>query len=119
MKKELQTISVKQLEGGIFVIGFKDMVIANDSAIEKLGEELLSLECTQRVVVNFQGVSLFSSEAIGKLLEFAKKREPNFETKLPLCSLSDDVQNSFATKHLDVKFFELFSSLEDVIQWYN
>lgn len=90
----------------IAVIKFRDDKVMEPSRIELLGKELLSLsdqEGAERMVVNFENVRFFSSQAISKLI-ILERRVKARGGQLRLTNLRPEVRDLFAYTSLDSVF---------------
>jgi len=76
--------------------------------------EAVAAERPKRVVINFDGVRYFGSEAIGLVLRIAKRvREYGGEVKL--CSMGKMVREIFEVCHLVPTLFQAYDSTADAI----
>ncbi|MFO7903774.1 MAG: STAS domain-containing protein [Pirellulaceae bacterium] len=76
--------------------------------------EAIQAERPKRVVISFDGVSFFGSEAIGLILRIAKRvREYGGEVKL--CSMGKMVREIFEVCHLVPTLFQVYDSTADAI----
>ncbi len=90
----------------VSVVKFKDEKVMDPSRIETLGTELLSLtggDENQRLIVNFENVRFFSSQAISKLIVLERRVKAN-GGQLRLSNLRPEVRELFNYTNLDSVF---------------
>lgn len=90
----------------VSVVKFVDERMMDAARIELLGSELLdavSGEDSERIVINFENVSFFSSAAVSKLL-VAEKRIRSQGGQLRLSNLRPEVRDVFSLTKLDSVF---------------
>jgi len=90
----------------VSVVKFVDERMMDAARIEQMGGELMdavSGDDADRVVINFENVSFFSSAAVSKLL-VAEKRIRSQGGQLRLSNLSPEVRDVFSLTKLDSLF---------------
>lgn len=90
----------------VSIVKFKDEKVMDPSRIEKMGSELLSLadeENPSKMVVNFENVKFFSSQAISKLIVL-ERRVKATGGALRLSNLRPEVRELFNYTNLDSVF---------------
>ncbi len=90
----------------VSVVKFVDERMMDAARIEQLGSELMdaiSGDDNDRVVINFENVSFFSSAAVSKLL-VAEKRIRSQGGQLRLSNLRPEVRDVFSLTKLDSVF---------------
>ena len=88
------------------VVKFRDKKVMDPSRIEQMGKELLELidgDENERLLINFDNVSFFSSAAINKLIVLEKQLRAK-GGKLRLCNLRPEVRDLFSYTSLDQMF---------------
>ena len=116
---EFECIATEVLENAT-VVKFVDQRVMDPARIESLGRELLSLVDATRatsatgVVLNFDGVSLFSSAAINKLIKLESEIKKN-GLQLRLSNLRPEVRDLFSYTNLD-SLFEIRDNQFDAIE---
>lgn len=101
----------------VSVVKFLDERMMDAARIEQLGGELLdavSGEEADRVVINFENVSFFSSAAVSKLL-VAEKRIRSQGGQLRLSNLRPEVRDVFNLTKLD-SVFRIEEEQDDAIK---
>ena len=102
---EFECIATEVLENAT-VVKFVDQRVMDPARIESLGRELLSLVDATRatgIVLNFDGVSFFSSAAINKLIRLESEIKKN-GLQLRLSNLRPEVRDLFSYTNLDSLF---------------
>ncbi|MDB4380719.1 STAS domain-containing protein [Mariniblastus sp.] len=116
---EFECIATEVLENAT-VVKFVDQRVMDPARIESLGRELLSLVDATRatsatgVVLNFDGVSFFSSAAINKLIKLESEIKKN-GLQLRLSNLRPEVRDLFSYTNLD-SLFEIRDNQFDAIE---
>ena len=90
----------------ISVVKFVDEKVMDPSRIEQLGKELMSLtdgEEKKNLLINFENVRFFSSQAINKLIVL-DKRVKAAGGKIRLSNLRPEVRDLFSYTNLDSVF---------------
>jgi len=90
----------------VAVVKFRDKKVMDPSRIEQMGKELLELlddDDNERLLINFDNVSFFSSAAINKLIVLEKQVRAK-GGKLRLCNLRPEVRDLFSYTSLDQMF---------------
>ena len=90
----------------IAVVKFRDKKVMDPARIEQMGKELLELvdaDGNERLLINFDNVSFFSSAAINKLIVLEKQVRAK-GGKLRLCNLRPEVRDLFSYTSLDQMF---------------
>lgn len=90
----------------VSVVKFVDERMMDAARIEQLGSELIdavSGDDKERIVINFENVSFFSSAAVSKLL-VAEKRIRSQGGQLRLSNLRPEVRDVFSLTKLDSVF---------------
>jgi anti-anti-sigma factor len=116
MSDKLECLELDQVES-VSVVKFRDKKVMDPSRIEQMGEELLNLvdeEDHDRMLINFDNVSFFSSAAINKLIVLEKQVRAK-GGKLRLCNLRPEVRDLFSYTSLD-KMFEIDQEQIDSIE---
>jgi anti-anti-sigma factor len=116
MSDKLECLELDQVES-VSVVKFRDKKVMDPSRIEQMGEELLNLvdeEDHDRMLINFDNVSFFSSAAINKLIVLEKQVCAK-GGKLRLCNLRPEVRDLFSYTSLD-KMFEIDQEQIDSIE---
>ena len=99
------------------VIRFTDEKVMEPSRIEQLGQELLSLaenKSPRNLVINFDNVSFFSSQAINKLIVL-ERRMKSLGGQILLSNMRPEVRDLFSYTNLD-SVFEIHEEQDDAIQ---
>lgn len=84
-------------EGDVTVVQFNDEKIRDEALILQIGNELKEVVDTtdnKKLLLNFENVSILSSQMLGKLISL-KKRTEQAETTLKLCSIRPDLFQVF------------------------
>lgn len=105
MSDELECLELDEVET-VAVVRFRDKKVMDPSRIEKMGQELLEIvdgESNERLLINFDNVSFFSSAAINKLIVLEKQVRAK-GGKLRLCNLRPEVRDLFSYTSLDQMF---------------
>lgn len=90
----------------ISVIKFVDDKVMDPSRIEQLGKELMSLtndDEKKNLLINFENVRFFSSQAINKLIVLDKRMKAA-GGKIRLSNLRPEVRDLFSYTNLDSVF---------------
>lgn len=89
------------------VVKFKDQKVMDPARIEAMGKELLSLvdteEDAEKLLINFENVSFFSSAAINKLIVLEKRMRARGGA-IRLSNLRPEVRDLFSYTNLDSMF---------------
>ena len=102
---EFECIKLQDVED-VAVVKFNDEKVVDPARIEKLGSELLSLaddDNRQKLLLNFDNVTFFSSAAINKLIVLEKRMRAQ-GGKLKLSNLRPEVKDLFSFTNLDGLF---------------
>jgi len=105
MSENLECLELDTVEE-VAVVKFRDKKVMDPSRIEQMGKELLALleaEDSERMLINFDNVSFFSSAAINKLIVLEKQVRAK-GGKLRLCNLRPEVRDLFSYTSLDQMF---------------
>lgn len=105
MSENLECLELDKVET-VAVVKFRDKKVMDPSRIEQMGKELLELvdcEDSERLLINFDNVSFFSSAAINKLIVLEKQVRAK-GGKLRLCNLRPEVRDLFSYTSLDQMF---------------
>lgn len=89
--------------GNVLVVSLTDAKILDQSQIEKIGYELMTVvpkAASGRMVLNLEGVGFMSSAMIGKIIQLNKKCKDS-QVDLRLCSISDNVMEIFKVMRLN------------------
>jgi anti-sigma B factor antagonist len=111
-----ECIATEVLENAT-IVKFVDQRVMNPARIESLGRELLSLvdaTSVTGVVLNFEGVSFFSSAAINKLIKLESEIKKN-GLQLRLSNLRPEVRDLFSYTKLD-SLFQIKDNQIDAIE---
>lgn len=76
--------------------------------------EVIEAECPRRVVINFDQVSFFGSEAIGVIIRVAK-RVRAYGGDVRLCSMGKVIREIFDICQLIPALFQVYDSTADAI----
>ena len=90
----------------VFVIKFKDQKVMDPARIETMGKELMSLvddDDSEKMLINFDNVSFFSSAAINKLIVLEKRVRAQ-GGQIRLSNLRPEVRDLFSYTNLDSMF---------------
>ena len=90
----------------VFVIKFKDQKVMDPARIETMGKELMSLvdgDDSEKMLINFDNVSFFSSAAINKLIVLEKRIRAQ-GGQIRLSNLRPEVRDLFSYTNLDSMF---------------
>ena len=91
-------------KGDVLVVYFNDAKILDEAKIQQIGTELMQkvadATVSQKLLLNFLGVSFMSSAMIGKVILVNKKCK-SAEVKLKLCDISDNVMEVFKLMRLN------------------
>lgn len=118
--QEFECIELDSVES-VAVVKFKDQKLMDPMRIEQLGKELLSLvddEQSDKLLINFENVSFFSSSAINKLIVMEQRVRAR-GGKIRLSNLRPEVRDLFSYTNLDSMFdikdgqSEAIDSLQD------
>ncbi len=102
------------------VIQFVDEKVMDPSRIEQMGKELLSLadsEGKKNLVINFENVRFFSSQAINKLIVLERRLKANGR-QIHLSNLRPEVRDLFSYTNLD-SVFKIHDLLDDALESIN
>lgn len=105
MSENLECLELDTVEE-VAIVKFRDKKVMDPSRIEQMGKELLELlddEDNERLLINFDNVSFFSSAAINKLIVLEKQVRAK-GGKLRLCNLRPEVRDLFSYTSLDQMF---------------
>ena len=105
MSENLDCLELDQVDT-VAVVKFRDKKVMDPSRIEQMGKELLELledDENERLLINFDNVSFFSSAAINKLIVLEKQVRAK-GGKLRLCNLRPEVRDLFSYTSLDQMF---------------
>ena len=105
MSENLECLELDKVEE-VAVVKFRDKKVMDPSRIEQMGKELLELidgEDNERMLINFDNVSFFSSAAINKLIVLEKQVRAK-GGQLRLCNLRPEVRDLFSYTSLDQMF---------------
>lgn len=105
MSENLDCLELDQVDT-VAVVKFRDKKVMDPARIEQMGKELLELvdgEENERLLINFDNVSFFSSAAINKLIVLEKQVRAK-GGKLRLCNLRPEVRDLFSYTSLDQMF---------------
>jgi len=91
--------------GGIAVVHFKTTQLRDERQIRATFDQLDELVNSgrTRVVMNFAGIAVFASYAIGKLIRFNDRLQPP-EGRLVLCELTPTVEEIIDIMNLHKRF---------------
>ena len=90
-------------EGDVTVVQFNDEKIRDEALILQIGNELKEVVDTsdnKKLLLNFENVSILSSQMLGKLISL-KKRTVQAECELKLCSIRPDLFQVFVMTGLN------------------
>ncbi len=90
-------------KGDVLVVYFNDAKILDEAKIQQIGTELMQKvtdAASQKLLLNFLGVSFMSSAMIGTVILLNKKCK-SAEVKLKLCDISDNVMEVFKLMRLN------------------
>ncbi len=90
-------------KGDVLVVYFNDAKILDEAKIQQIGTELMQKvtdAASQKLLLNFLGVSFMSSAMIGKVILLNKKCKAA-EVKLKICDISDNVMEVFKLMRLN------------------
>jgi anti-anti-sigma factor len=116
MSENLECLELGQVDE-VAVVKFRDKKVMDPSRIEQMGKELLELiadDENERLLINFDNVSFFSSAAINKLIVLEKQIRAK-GGKLRLCNLRPEVRDLFSYTSLD-QMFEIDQEQVESIQ---
>jgi anti-anti-sigma factor len=116
MSENLDCLELGQVDE-VAVVKFRDKKVMDPSRIEQMGKELLELiadDENERLLINFDNVSFFSSAAINKLIVLEKQIRAK-GGKLRLCNLRPEVRDLFSYTSLD-QMFEIDQEQVESIQ---
>ncbi len=105
MSENLECLELDEVET-VAVVKFRDKKVMDPARIEQMGKELLELidgDENERLLINFDNVSFFSSAAINKLIVLEKQLRAK-GGKLRLCNLRPEVRDLFSYTSLDQMF---------------
>lgn len=105
MSENLECLELVNVDS-IAVVKFRDKKVMDPARIEQMGKELLELvdaDGNERLLINFDNVSFFSSAAINKLIVLEKQVRAK-GGKLRLCNLRPEVRDLFSYTSLDQMF---------------
>ncbi len=103
--EDFECIELESVDS-VSVVKFKDKKVMDPSRIEKMGLELLALvdgDEPDKVLINFENVSFFSSAAINKLIVLEKRIRAR-GGKIRLSNLRPEVRDLFSYTNLDSMF---------------
>ena len=107
-------------EGDVLIAYFQDVRIIDETRIESLGTELVTLlseKANDRIILNFKNVGFMSSAMIGKLISFGKKcREQN--VALRITDITENVEEVFKLMRLE-KVFDIDPDEETALEKFN
>lgn len=98
-------------------VRFVDDRITDTDRIEAMGKELLGLlqdHSPTRILIDFQGVRIFSSNALNKMIVLDKRTKAQ-KGRVVMYGMNDAVRNVFSMTQLD-KVFTVRDSERDAIQ---
>lgn len=113
---EFECIATEAVENAT-VVKFVDQRVMDPARIESLGRELISLVDTTLatgIILDFDGVSFFSSAAINKLIKLESEIKKNGR-QLRLSSLRPEVRDLFSYTNLD-SLFQIKDNQSDAIE---
>ncbi len=100
-----EQISVTEVDA-VTVVHFTSAKILDDTVIQRMGEELLSLvneDKKSSILLNFDGVEFLSSGALGKLIKLDKTVKVA-GGKLKLACIKPEIYEVFSITKLDQQF---------------
>lgn len=104
----------------VSVVKFIDEKVMDPGRIEQLGKELLSLTAdeqngdSQKLLINFENVKFFSSQAINKLIVL-DKRVKAVGGQIRLSNLRPEVRDLFSYTNLD-SIFVIRDEVDEAIE---
>ena len=104
----------------VSVVKFRDDRVMDPSRIQQMGTELMSLAdeaAPSKLVVNFENVKFFSSQAISKLIVLERKVKSNGGA-LRLSNLRPEVRELFNYTNLD-SVFDIREQESDAVESIN
>lgn len=112
---EFQCIELNNVND-VFVVKFKDQKVMDPARIETMGKELMSLvkeSDSEKMLINFDNVSFFSSAAINKLIVLEKRVRAQ-GGQIRLSNLRPEVRDLFSYTNLD-SMFEIKSEQKEAL----
>jgi anti-sigma B factor antagonist len=109
---ELPTIT----NNGVLVVYIPDVRLTDDSRIEGLGAEIITLinrSDVSRILLNFRNVKFMGSAMIGKIIQVNKKCKEE-KVDMRVCDLNDNLLEVFRLMKLD-KILQIYPTEEDAI----
>lgn len=101
----------------VSVVKLKDEKVVDPARIEAMGSELLSLATSddhEKILINFENVTFFSSAAINKLIVLEKRVRAQ-GGGLKLSNLRPEVRDLFSFTNLDA-LFSIVDRQDDAIK---
>ncbi len=92
--------------GDLAIVRFNDRKILDSANIQELGNELMDLvekDKLKQILLNFDGVELWSSEALNKLLLLGRAVK-EAGGNLRLCAMKEEIREVFSITKLDKMF---------------
>ena len=116
---EFECIELNEVDK-VSVIKFIDERVMDPGRIEQLGKELLSLtdgDDSRQVLINFENVKFFSSQAINKLIVLDRRIKAGGGA-IRLSNLRPEVKDLFSYTNLD-SVFDIREEESDAIDSFN
>lgn len=113
---ELRQITVEE-NGDVAVVRFVNQKIIDRLMIQEMGDELRALveeENRKAILLNFEGVSFLSSEALGKLIKLHQTVK-QAEGQLKLSNIRSDIYEVFKIANLH-KLFDIKDTEEEALE---
>ncbi len=98
-----------QTNGDVLVVYFNDAQILDESKIQQISEELMSVVAkvpSGKLLLNFNEVKFMSSSVLGRLVHLNKRCKQE-QIDLKLCNISPDIMEVFKITRLN-RVFDIY-----------
>ena len=113
----MTALRTETTDQGVLVVSFTDAKILDEAKIQQIGKELMELvpqASSNKMLLDFEGVSFMSSAMIGKLVLLHKKCK-SAEVVMKVCQISDNVMEVFKITRLH-KVFDIQKDREKALE---
>ncbi|MFN7928960.1 MAG: STAS domain-containing protein [Blastocatellia bacterium] len=107
---------IEEMVGDIAIATLRDRKVIDESVIQELGNELISLievEGRRKLIVDFKEVEYYSDAALGKLIVLGKKMKA-VNGSLRFCSIRPSLYEVFVITRLN-KVFDIRENREQAL----
>ncbi len=110
---------VSQHKDDVLIVQFTATKILSDVLIAQIGREFLEMadEASDKMLLDFQGVTFMSSAMIGKIVLLNKKCKAG-KTTIKLCNIAPSIMEVFEITRL-TKVFAIYESIDEAMKAFN